>query len=105
MKEYGVAGTQIDEAIRLYRAFDTPAPLHLANALRVAALNDERQAHAAWTEALVLYKSSGIAAAVEEASDHLERLDAAPRHNPHTSTIRILKPQTSTPPDTSGGQS
>ncbi len=105
MKEHGVAGTQIDEAIRLYRAFDTPEPLHLANALRVAALNDERQAHAAWAEALVLYKSSDIAAAVEEASDHLERLHAAPRHNPHTSTIRILKPQNSTASDISGGQS
>ncbi len=93
IKEYGVAGTQIDEAIRLYRAFDPPDPRRLANALRVAALNDERQAQAAWNEALALYKSAGVVAAVEEASDHLDRLAAVPRHNPHTATIRVLKPQ------------
>jgi hypothetical protein len=76
MQEYGVAGVQIDEAIRIYRAFDIPAPLHLANALRVSALNDERQAHDAWSEAFALYKATSVQPGVDEARRHLARLES-----------------------------
>lgn len=72
MHEYGVAGTQIEEAIRLYRAFDPPAPLELANALRVEALNDEREAMRAWREARNLYTAVGVTAGVEECEQHLD---------------------------------
>jgi tetratricopeptide (TPR) repeat protein len=89
--EYGVAATQIEEAIRLYRAFETPEPLHLANALRVSALNDERQAKASWTEALALYTSSNVQAGVAEAEQHLARLDHTPKINPHTRTFSVVK--------------
>ena len=75
MKEYGVAGTQIEEAIRLYRSPQTEGtPLDLANALRVLALNDERQAHAAWLEAKALYTTEEVAAGVSEAEEHLDWL-------------------------------
>jgi tetratricopeptide (TPR) repeat protein len=74
MQEYGVASIQIDEAIRLYRGLDVPAPLHLANALRVSALNDERQAYDAWTEAQTLYISTGMQDGVDEATQHLAGL-------------------------------
>jgi tetratricopeptide (TPR) repeat protein len=71
MQEFGVAGVQIDEAIRLYRAFEVPAQLHLANALRVSALNDERQALGSWTEAQALYDAAGVASGVQEAERHI----------------------------------
>ena len=74
LKEYGTAEQQIQEAVRLYRAFDPPAPLDLANALRVAALNDERQAHAAWREARDLYTAQNITEGTAEASEHLDWL-------------------------------
>ena len=72
--EYGVASTQIAESIRLYRGLEVPEPLHLANALRVSALNDERQAQDAWTEALALYSDAGIDAGMHESERHLEQL-------------------------------
>jgi tetratricopeptide (TPR) repeat protein len=74
MQEYGVASIQIDEAIRLYRGLEHPEPLHLANALRVSALNDERQAQDAWTEALALYRAAGIEAGIHESEEHLAQL-------------------------------
>ena len=74
MQEYGVASIQIDEAIRLYRGLEDPQPLHLANALRVSALNDERQAHDAWTEALTLYTQTGIEAGMHESERHISHL-------------------------------
>ena len=83
MKEYGVAGTQIEEAIRLYRSPQTEAePLDLANALRVSALNDERRALQAWTEAEQLYTAADIPAGVTESQQHRERL--APVQQEHT---------------------
>lgn len=75
MKEYGVAGTQIEEAIRLYRSQQTEAtPLDLANALRIAAMNEERQAHATWREARELYAAENITNGVREADEHLDCL-------------------------------
>lgn len=81
LHEYAAAGWHIDEAIRLYRGFalegDFSASLDLANALRVAALNNERQAHAHWTEAASLYAADDISAGVHESQQHLQRLHAA----------------------------
>ena len=74
MQEYGVASSLIAEAIRLYSAFDPPSPLDLANAHRVSALNDERQAHASWAEALPLYTAAGVAAGIAECEQHIVRL-------------------------------
>ncbi len=74
MGEYGVAGAQIQEAVRLYRSFDPPAPLDIANALRVWGWNDERQALVAWREAAELYRSAGVTAGEEECNEHLKRL-------------------------------
>ena len=82
LHEFAAAAAYIDEAIRLYRAFDPALPLDLANALRVSALNDERAARAAWTEARKLY---AIAAAhntaendgVKESTVHLDYLAAS----------------------------
>ena len=81
MQEYGVAGTQIEEAIRLYRSQqysgDSEAdPLDLANALRVSALNDERRAHAAWQEAETLYTAANMPAGTDEARAHLRHAEA-----------------------------
>ncbi len=74
LREYAIAGAHIEEAIRLYRGFDPPAPLDLANALRVQALNDERQAHASWKEAESLYAAEGIDEGVGECRAHLNAL-------------------------------
>ena len=75
MKEYGVAGTQIEEAIRLYRSPQTEVgALDLANALRIAALTNERQAHAAWREARDLYLAEGASNGTTEANEHLDWL-------------------------------
>ena len=77
LKEYAVAGAHIEEAIRLYRALmftGEATPLDLANALRVAALNDERGAHSSWQEACVIYTQMDIAAATDECSEHLDCL-------------------------------
>ncbi len=81
MKEYGVAGTQIEEAIRLLRSQqysgDTELdPLDLANALRVSALNDERRARAAWQEAEALYTAANVSAGADEARAHLQQTEA-----------------------------
>jgi tetratricopeptide (TPR) repeat protein len=77
MREYGVAGTLIEEAIRLYRAFEPPAPLDLATAYRISALNEERQALTAWTEALNLYTAAGDTACATECEQHIIHL----KHN------------------------
>jgi hypothetical protein len=60
--------------VRLYRAADPWSALDLANALRVAALNSEREAHAAWREAEKLYAVENINEGVEECTAHLLRL-------------------------------
>ncbi len=74
LREYAAANAHIDEAIRLYRAAEPQSPLDLANALRVAALNSEREAHAAWREAEKLYTVEHVAAGVDECIRHLARL-------------------------------
>jgi len=77
LKEYAVAGAHIEEAIRLYRSLvmsEEATPLDLANALRVAALNGERQAHSAWVEACDLYTDLAITTATDECAQHLECL-------------------------------
>lgn len=77
LKEYAVAASHIEEAVRLYRALvlsEEATPLELANALRVAALNGEREAHAAWREACDLYSELRIEAGTDECAQHLECL-------------------------------
>ncbi|SEC29632.1 hypothetical protein [Terriglobus roseus] len=77
LKEYAVAASHIEEAIRLYRALvasEEATTLDLANALRVAALNAEREAHSAWREARSLYKENDISAGTDECEKHLECL-------------------------------
>jgi tetratricopeptide (TPR) repeat protein len=81
LKEYAAAGVHIEEAIRLYRALvlsEEATPLDLANALRVAALNGEREAHALWREARDLYTESKITAGTDECT---ERLECLKHHN------------------------
>ena len=77
LREYAAAASHIEEAIRLYRVLrlsDEAAPLDLANALRVQALNDERQAYDSWNEAESLYTAEGIDAGVGECKAHLNAL-------------------------------
>lgn len=71
--DYGAAGTLISEAILLYGAFSPPSPLDLANAHRVAALNNERQACDAWTQAHALYTAASVPAGIAECDHHLQR--------------------------------
>ena len=80
--EYAVAAAHIQDAIRLYRATPGVSPLDLANALRVSALTDEREARASWTEARELYRTAGVAAGVSESSQHLEILPPDPTTTP-----------------------
>lgn len=72
--ESAVAGTHIQEAVRLYRAIQPTPTLDLANALRVAALNNEREAFTAWREAELLYREANIDAGAQEAERHLDCL-------------------------------
>jgi tetratricopeptide (TPR) repeat protein len=72
--ENAVAGTQIEEAVRLYRAIQPLPALDLANALRVSAMNNEREALAAWTEAQTLYITISQNDRIDEAQEHLEHL-------------------------------
>ena len=74
LREYGAASGHIEEAIRLYRAADPLLPLDLANGLRIAALNSEREAKAAWREAEQLYAGEEIEAGRAECISHLARL-------------------------------
>ena len=88
LKEYAVAASHIEEAVRLYRTLvlsDEATPLDLANALRVAALNAERQAHSAWQEARGIYDELAITAGVEECS---ERLESLKHHNEVTKNLQ-----------------
>jgi tetratricopeptide (TPR) repeat protein len=85
LKEYAVAGSHIEEAIRLYRTFDPPEPTDLANALRVSALNNEREAFASWTEACDLYATLEIPAGTDECETHLEHLK---HHNQVSKTLQ-----------------
>src|SRR5581483_5452952 len=72
--ESAVAGTQIEEAVRLYRAIQPLPTLDLANALRVSAMNNEREAIAAWIEAQTLYITISQNSSIDEAQKHLECL-------------------------------
>lgn len=81
LKEYAVAASHIEEAIRLYRTLvfsEEATALDLANALRVAALNAERQAHSAWQEARGIYEELNITAGIDECN---ERLECLKHHN------------------------
>lgn len=90
LHEYAAATSHIEEAIRLYRGLavdhDSAASLHLANALRVSALNNERQAQAQWTEAETLYAAGNITAGVDESRKHLQQLHTAAERGTHAET-------------------
>ncbi len=72
--ENAVAGTQIEDAVRLYRAIHPLPALDLANALRVSAMLSEREALAAWSEAQALYTTIALNPGIDEAQKHLESL-------------------------------
>ncbi len=77
LKEFAAAGAHIEEAIRLYRTLllnGEGNTLDLANALRVSALNDEREAHASWMEARTLYGQDNLLVAISECNQRLECL-------------------------------
>ena len=74
LREYAVAGSHIQEAVRLYRSLRPSDPLALANALRVSALNEEREAFASWAEAEKLYAAAGVREGIEECRAHLDCL-------------------------------
>ena len=70
------AGPFIQEAIDIYRAQKPLPQLHLANALRVAALLQEQagcdaEALPLWMEANALYRAVGVDAGVAESRAHL----------------------------------
>lgn len=75
--EYAVAGAHSQEAVRLYRALSPVPTLDLANALRISALNDEREALASWSEAATLYTQTGVLEGAAEATRHLTSLETA----------------------------
>lgn len=72
--ENAVAGTQIEEAVRLYRAIQPLPELDLANALRVSAMISEHEALTAWTEAQTLYITISQSDRIDEAQKHLDSL-------------------------------
>lgn len=74
MTEYAVASSHIQEALRLYYAMSPQSTLDIANALRVAALNSEREAHAAWCKAEAFYTVTDVKDGIKEAQQHLEAL-------------------------------
>ena len=64
------------EALEIYRAHPEVGALELANALRGAALLEEKLARrdraiVLWQEAKTLYETAGVAKGVDEASRHL----------------------------------
>ncbi|MGA2649437.1 MAG: hypothetical protein ABSF28_02890 [Terracidiphilus sp.] len=70
------AEPEILEAIAIYRAQEPLPPLHLANALRVAALLKEQagsnaEAMPLWVEARDRYSAAGVDAGVAESRAHL----------------------------------
>jgi ribosomal protein S15P/S13E len=71
---YEQATMEITEAISIYREHLQDHTLDLANALRVAALNQERSALAAWYEAKELYASVDVSAGVQGATQHIQQL-------------------------------
>ena len=75
LREYAVAANHIQEAVSLYRSVNDADPLGLANALRISALNDEREARASWLEARDLYQAASVDAGVAEATAHLDHLE------------------------------
>jgi tetratricopeptide (TPR) repeat protein len=72
--QFQKAKREIEEAITKYR--DTPygSPLDLANALRISALNAERQTTQLWREAEELYTSVKVQAGANEARLHIQHL-------------------------------
>jgi tetratricopeptide (TPR) repeat protein len=80
LREFAVAHQHIEEAIRLYRSLlltEEAQPIDLANALRVSALNDEREAHQSWTEACAIYTQLHLAEGTTECEHHLKCLKGA----------------------------
>lgn len=75
--EYAVAGAHSQEAVRLYRSLSPVPVLDLANALRISALNDEREARASWIESETLYTQAGVPEGAAEAAHHLSSLATA----------------------------
>lgn len=73
--ESAVAGTHIQEAVRLYRTIQPVPTLELADALRVAGINNEREALTAWREAHLLYNEAGVQDAQQEAHRHVQGLE------------------------------
>jgi len=76
MGRIAAAGPFIQEAIDIYRAQKPLPQLHLANALRVAALLQEQagcdaEALPLWMEANALYRAVGVDAGVAESRAHL----------------------------------
>jgi tetratricopeptide (TPR) repeat protein len=73
---HGEAGPFAVEAIAIYRSQQSPVRLHLANALRVAALVMEQEqaqdeALRFWAEAKGLYQQEGVDAGVAESELHM----------------------------------
>jgi tetratricopeptide (TPR) repeat protein len=100
LNEFAVAANHIQEAIRLYRSLDIADSLGLANSLRVSALNDEREAQASWREARELYSATHIAAGVDEANRHLDRL----QHKDLSSTVARKIVVRKTPPTSTSNE-
>ena len=81
MKEYGVAGTQIEEAIRLYRSLPqtqkpTPSTSPTPSASPPSTTNAAPSQ--AWAEAEQLYAAANIPAGVTESQQHRENLASHP---------------------------
>jgi tetratricopeptide (TPR) repeat protein len=86
LREYAVAGAHIEESIRIYRALVASGeaePLDLAGALRVSALNDEREAQVSWREACEIYTSLHDDRATRECEVHLKCLEHETESNAH----------------------
>jgi len=95
LNEFAVAASHVQEAIRLYRALDVADPLGLANALRVSALNDEREAQTSWLEARELYSNAHIEAGVDEANRHIDRLQQKDLSTTSARKIVVKRPNSS----------
>jgi Flp pilus assembly secretin CpaC len=72
-----LAAAQITEATHIYREHGSSRPLDLANAIRISALNEERQLVTVWREAKELYASLNVQAGVDEALQHMQRLSTS----------------------------
>ena len=69
------AAREIKDAIGIYRDTAYKDPLGLANSLRIAALNQERQAQISWRQAQALYSELDIQDGTDEARRHISMGD------------------------------